>query len=57
LEKASLKENRSAYDIALHYENIFHDYLKQINVKFDIYPKATENIKEQIEFVSILEKK
>jgi cysteinyl-tRNA synthetase len=57
LEKASKKENKTAYDIAKEYENIFYDYLKKLNIKFDVHPKATEHIQEQIDLVKKLEEK
>jgi len=57
LEKASKKEKKTAWDIAREYENIFYDYLKKLNIKFDIHPKATEHIQEQIDLVKKLEEK
>lgn len=57
LEKASKIEKKSAWDIAREYENIFYDYLKKLNLKFDVYPRATEHIKEQIDLIKKLEDK
>ena len=57
LEKASKQENKTAWDIAREYENIFFDYLKKLNLKFDIFPRATQHIPEQIQMVKTLEEK
>jgi cysteinyl-tRNA synthetase len=57
LEKASQQEKKSAWEIAREYENVFYDYLKKLNLKFDVYPRATEHIQEQIDMIKILEKK
>jgi len=57
LEKASKQENKTAWEIAKEYENIFHNYLKKLNLKFDIFPRATEHIPEQIQMVKMLEEK
>ena len=57
LEKASKNEKKSAWDIAKEYENIFYDYLKKLNLKFDIHPKATDHIQEQIDLIKKLEEK
>lgn len=57
LQKAALKENKNAYDIAKEYENIFYRYLDELNIKKPYkFPKATEHIDEQIELISKLEK-
>ena len=57
LEKSSKKEWQSAYDIAKKYEDIFKDYLEKLDLHFDIFPRATEHIKEQIDMVKMLEEK
>ena len=57
LEKASKNEKKTAWDIAKEYENIFYDYLQKLNIKFDIHPKATEHIQEQIDLIKKLEEK
>ena len=57
LEKASKEQKKSAYEIAREYENIFFEYLKKLNLSFDIFPRATKHIKEQINMIKILEKK
>src|SRR3989344_833704 len=58
IEKAAMKEGKSAKDIADFYFNIFRDDLKKLNIILpDKFPRATEHIKEQIEIIKILEKK
>lgn len=57
LEKTSKKEWKTAFDIAKEYENVFYNYLNMLNLNFDIFPKATEHIKEQIDMIKILEEK
>ncbi len=57
LEKASKNEKKTAWNIAKEYENIFYDYLNKLNIKFDVHPKATEHIQEQIDLVKKLEEK
>ena len=57
LEKASQKEKKSAYEIAKEYETVFFKYLKDLNLHFDIFPRATEHIPEQIQMVKTLEEK
>ena len=58
LEKAAKKEHKSAGEIADFYFYYFVEDLKKLNVLMpDVWPKATEHIKEQIELVKILEKK
>ena len=58
IESAAKKENKKAEDIANYYFNVFKEDLKKLNI---IGPnkwcKATENIKEQIELIRILEEK
>lgn len=58
IEKGAKREGKSAYDIARFYEKAFVDDLKKINVLLpDDMPRATDNIKEQIELVKTLEEK
>ena len=58
LEEESKKENKKARDIAKFYTKKFKEDLLNLNI---IYPNrfcfATDNIKEQIEMIEILEKK
>ena len=58
LEKAKLKENKSAWDIAKYYTDIFKDYSNRLNILSPTkYVPATSCIKEQIKLVKILEDK
>ena len=58
IEKAAMKEGKSAGEISDFYFNIFRDDLKKLNIILPKkFPKATEHIKEQIELIKILEKK
>lgn len=58
IEKESLKENKTAWEIAEFYTKSFKDDLKNLNIIFpEIFCKATDNIKEQIEMIENLEKK
>lgn len=57
LEKWSRREGISAWDVAKKYENIFKQGMKALNIdEFDIMPRATENIPEQIALIQNLEK-
>lgn len=58
LEKWSKREGISAWDVAKKYENIFREGMEKLNIdKFDVMPRATEHIKEQIDLVKTLEEK
>ncbi|MBU1136234.1 MAG: cysteine--tRNA ligase [Nanoarchaeota archaeon] len=58
IEKAAEKEGKKAGEIANYYLKIFKDDFKKLNILSpDIWCKATEHIKEQIELIKILEKK
>jgi cysteinyl-tRNA synthetase len=58
MEKAALKEGKKAEDIANHYWSVFRQDFKKLNIiEPDVWPKATEHIKEQIELIKTLEKK
>ncbi len=58
MEKASKKNNRSAREIAEEVTAQFMSDLRSVNVDVDSisFPKATENIPEQIEIIKILER-
>lgn len=58
MEKAARKENKDPYEIAAHYtEAFFHD-MKRLNIqKPETVAKATDHIKDMLEFVKILVKK
>ncbi|MBI3623846.1 cysteine--tRNA ligase [Candidatus Pacearchaeota archaeon] len=58
MEKAVVKEGKSANEIANFYLKVFRDDFKKLNIQEpSIWCKATEHIKEQIELIKILEKK
>ena len=58
IEKGARREKKSAYDIARFYEKEFVADLKALRVQLpDIMPRATDNIKEQIDLVKKLESK
>ncbi|MBU1204141.1 MAG: cysteine--tRNA ligase [Nanoarchaeota archaeon] len=58
IEEAARKEGKNAQEIADYYLNIFKKDLKKLNIsKPDIWAKATDHIKEQIELIKKLEKK
>ena len=52
------KEGKTAKEIADFYLKAYLSDIKKLNIlPADIYPKATEHIKEQIELIKQLEKK
>lgn len=58
IEKAAKKEGKKAEDIANYYWKIFRDDFKRLNIiEPDIWCKATDHIKEQIDLIKKLEKK
>lgn len=58
MEKAAAKEGRKAEEIANYYWKIFRGDLKKLNIiEPDVWTKATEHIKEQIELIKKLEEK
>ena len=58
MEVAAHREHKSASAIADFYYSIFNKDSKKLNIlQPDITPKATDNIKEQIDMIKILEKK
>jgi len=58
IEKAAKKEGKKAEDIANFYLKVFKNDFKKLNIiEPDIWSKATEHIKEQIELIKKLEKK
>src|SRR3989338_1508632 len=58
IEKAAKQEGKTAKEISEHYLKVFLQDLKKMNIyEPDLWPKATENIKEQIEIIKKLEKK
>ncbi len=58
VEKAAMREGKKAEDIANFYWKAFKEDFQKLNITNpDIWCKATEHIKEQIELIKILEKK
>ncbi len=58
IEEAAKKEGKKAEEIAGFYWGVFREDFKKLNiVEPDIWPKATEHIKEQIELIKKLEEK
>jgi cysteinyl-tRNA synthetase len=58
MEKEAKKEGKTAKEIAEFYLKAYLSDIKKLNIlPADIYPKATEHIKEQIEIIHTLEKK
>jgi len=58
IEKAAVKENKTAKEIADYYLDIFKKDLIKLNIiSPNIWCKATEHIKEQIELIKRLEEK
>ena len=58
MERAAKKEGKKASEIADYYFKIFKEDLEKLNIiEPDVWPKASEHIKEQISLIKILEKK
>jgi len=58
IELAAKRERKTAWEIARFYEKVFKKDLKLLNVfPPDIWVRATETIKDQINLIKILEKK
>jgi len=58
IEKTAKREGKTAREISEFYFNIFKQDLKKLNISEpDVWTKATEYIKEQIELIKKLEKK
>ncbi len=58
MEKAAVKEGKSAQELATFYLQVFQKDLQKLHIlKPSIWAKATEHIKEQIELIKRLEKK
>ncbi|MFA6392491.1 MAG: cysteine--tRNA ligase [Candidatus Paceibacterota bacterium] len=58
IEKESKKENKTVWQIAEFYTNKFKEDLTNLNIIYpSIFCKATDNIKEQIEMIKVLEQK
>lgn len=58
MEKGAQREGKNAWDVAEFYTKAFKNDLKHLNIiEPDIWCKATDNIREQIELIKILEAK
>jgi cysteinyl-tRNA synthetase len=58
LEVGSAREGKGAYDIAKKYTELYLEDAKAFNLlSFDVYPRATDHIPEQIEMIKVLLKK
>jgi cysteinyl-tRNA synthetase len=58
MEKAAKQQKKSPLEIAAYYTAVFKDDVKALNITLpEVVPKATEHIKEMIEFVQGLEEK
>jgi cysteinyl-tRNA synthetase len=58
MEKGAKREKKTAWEIADFYTKVFKEDLKNLNIESpDIWTRATDYIKEQIELIEILEKK
>ena len=58
MEKWAKRENKTVRELADMYIEKFYNYLNKLQIeKFDVMPRATDHIKEQIDMVKILEKK
>ena len=58
IEKSAKREKKTIWEIADFYTKAFKQDIKRLNIKPpDVWIKATETIKDQIEIIKILEKK
>jgi len=59
VEERARKEQKSATEIANFYSDAFFEDLRKLNINRTgtLFPRATDHIKEQIQLISILEKK
>ena len=58
MEKGAEREHKTVWDLAQFYTDQFKEDLKELNILSpDVWPKATETIKEQIELIKKLEEK
>ncbi|HOQ79208.1 MAG TPA: cysteine--tRNA ligase [Candidatus Absconditabacterales bacterium] len=58
LEKGAKREGISVWEVAKKYENIFMKGMKALNIDtFDVMPRATDHLAEQISLVQKLEEK
>ena len=57
MEKGARREGITARDVAERYTQTFMNILEKLNIQFDILPKATDHITEQIDMIQVLEQK
>ena len=58
MEKWAKRENKTVWELADIYIQKFYSYLDKLQIdKFDVMPRATDHIQEQIDMVKILEEK
>lgn len=58
LEKGAKRDGISAWEVAKKYEELFLQNMKELNIQiFDVMPRATEHIAEQIALIQKLEEK
>ena len=58
IEKEARRQRKTAYEIARFYEKVFKKDIRRLNIEEpDIWARASEHIKEQINLIKILEKK
>ncbi|MBN2790242.1 MAG: cysteine--tRNA ligase [Candidatus Delongbacteria bacterium] len=58
LEAASKRENKTVWEIARHYEDLFMGDIRTLKLfPADKYPRATEHVEEMIEMIKILQQK
>lgn len=58
MEKWAKRENKTVWELANLYILKFFEYLNMLNIdRFDVMPRATEHIQEQIDMIKTLEEK
>ena len=58
IEVSSKREGKTAWEIAKFYEKAFFDDIKKLNIlRADVYPRATEHLKEQTKLIKKLEER
>lgn len=58
IEKSAREKRKSAWEIARHFEKLFKEDIKKLNIKKPYkFPRATEHINEMIELIKSLELK
>ncbi len=58
MEKWSKRDGTNIWEVAKKYTDVFLDWIKKLNIeKFDVMPKATDHIQEQIDMIKAIEEK